>query len=70
MNTIEQVKQKEIKMIIAVDNVEIVVSQSTDKSVTVFVEMRDSQTGRVYPKNLGKALYWKYKWNNFCSLYA
>lgn len=57
-------------MIIAVDNVEIVVSQSSDKTVTVFVEMRDAQTGRVYPKDLGKSLYWKYKWNGFKSLYT
>ena len=41
-------------MIITVDNVEIVVSQSSDKSVTLFVEMRDGQTGRVYPHDLGK----------------
>ena len=57
-------------MIITVDNVEIFLSQSSDKTVTVFVEMRDGQTGRVYPKDLGKALYFKYKWNNFNSLYA
>ncbi len=56
-------------MIIKVDNVEIVVSQSSDKTVTIFVEMRDGQTGRVYPKDLGKALYFKYKWNGFTSLY-
>ena len=57
-------------MIIKVDNVEIVVSQSSDKTVMLFVEMKDAQTGNVYPQNLGKALYFKYKWNNFNSLYA
>lgn len=57
-------------MVIKVDNVEIVVSQSNDKTVTVFVEMRDSQTGRVYPKNLGKKLYFQYKRNKFNSLYS
>ena len=56
-------------MIITVDNVEIIVSQSSDKTITVFVEMRDSQTGRVYPKDLGKSLYFKYKRNGFTSLY-
>ena len=56
-------------MIITVDNVEIVVSQSSDKTVTVFVEMRDVQTGRVYPKDLGRSLYFKYKRNGFTSLY-
>ena len=56
-------------MIITVDNVEIVVSQSSDKSVTVFVEMRCGQTGRVYPHDLGKSLYFKYKRNGFTSLY-
>ncbi len=40
-------------MIITVDNVEIVLSQSSDKTVTIFVEMRDGQTGRVYPKDMG-----------------
>lgn len=58
-----------MKMIITVDNVEIVVNQSSDKTVTVFVEMRDIQTGRVYPQDLGKKLYSQYKWNNFKSLY-
>ena len=48
-------------MIITVDNVEIVLSQSSDKTVTLFVEMRDGQTGRVYPKDLGKKLYSQYK---------
>lgn len=57
-------------MILAVDNVEIVLSQSEDKAVTLFVEMRDAQTGRVYSKDLGKALYWRYKGNNFKSLYV
>lgn len=56
-------------MIITVDNVEIVVSQSNDKTVTLFVEMRDGQTGRVYPKDLGKKLYSQYKSNGFTSLY-
>ena len=57
-------------MIITVDNVEIVVNQSSDKTVTIFVEMRDAQTGNIYPQDLGKALYFKYKWNNFNSLYT
>ena len=56
-------------MIITVDNVEIVVSQSIDKTVTLFVEMRDGQTGRVYPHNLGRKLYSQYKSNGFTSLY-
>ena len=56
-------------MIITVDNVEIVVSQSSDKTVTLFVEMRDGQTGRVYPHDLGKKLYSQYKSNGFTSLY-
>ena len=60
---------KEKDMIITVDNVEIVLSQSSDKTVTIFVEMRDGQTGRVYPKDLGKSLYFKYKRNGFTSLY-
>ena len=64
-----QALNKEKDMIIAVDNVEIVVSQSSDKTVTVFVEMRDGQTGRVYPKDLGKKLYFEYKRNGFNSLY-
>ena len=41
-------------MIITVDNVEIFLSQSSDKTVTVFVEMRDGQTGRVYQKTWAK----------------
>ena len=56
-------------MIITVDNVEIVVSQSSDKTVTLFVEMRDGQTGRIYPKDLGEKLYSQYKQNGFTSLY-
>ena len=56
-------------MIIKIDNVEIVVSQSSDKAVMLFVEMRDGQTGRVYPNDLGKSLYFKYKRNGFTSLY-
>ena len=60
---------KEKDMIITVDNVEIVVSQSSDKTVTLFVEMRDGQTGRVYPHDLGKKLYSQYKSNGFTSLY-
>ncbi len=57
-------------MIVTVDNVEIVISQSSDKTVTVFVEMRDIQTGRVYPKDLGKKLYFQYKRNNFNSSHS
>jgi hypothetical protein len=57
-------------MIITVDNVEIVVSQSSDKTVMIFVEMRDAQTGNIYSQDLGKSLYFKYKANNFNSLYA
>ena len=60
---------KEKDMIITVDNVEIVVSQSSDKTVTLFVEMRDGQTGRVYPHDLGRKLYSQYKSNGFTSLY-
>ena len=56
-------------MIITVDNVEIVLSQSSDKTVTIFVEMRDAQTGIVYPKDLGKKLFFQYKRNGFNSLY-
>lgn len=57
-------------MIIVVDNVEIVLSQSADKTVTLFVEMRDGQTGRVYPYDFGKSLYFKYKRNGFKSLFT
>ena len=57
-------------MIIKIDNVEILVSVSSDKTVMIFIEMRDAQTGNVYPQDLGKALYFKYKWNNFNSLYV
>jgi len=57
-------------MIITVDNVEIVVSQSSDKTVTLFVEMRCGQTGRVYSHELGKKLYSQYKSNGFTSLYT
>ena len=57
-------------MIIKIDNVELVVSVSSDKTVMLFVEMRDAQTGRVYPKDLGKSLFFKYKANNFNSLFT
>ena len=57
-------------MIIKIDDVEILVSMSSDKTIMLFVEMRDAQTGTVYPQDLGKALYFKYKWNNFNSLYV
>ena len=39
---------KESRMIIAIDNVEIVVSQSSDKTATLFVEMRCGKTGQKY----------------------
>ncbi len=69
IETKQALNKEKTNMIIAVDNVEIVLSQSSDKTVTIFVEMRDGQTGRVYPKELGKSLYFKYKRNGFTSLY-